>query len=67
MRAQVYSCIGQVQLLADIMPVKQNRIFGNQQQVGDFLIGFAFLDQVGDADFHGGEIDIARREAADER
>ena len=58
MRPQIDLFVYQPQFAADVMSVKQNGIFGKAQQLGDFLVGFAFFDQVGDFDFHRGKIKV---------
>ena len=58
MGPQINFFVFQAQLAADVMAVKQDRIFGQAQQFGDFFVRFAFLDKVGDFDFHGSEIKI---------
>ena len=58
MRPQIDLFVFQPQFAADVVSVKQNGIFGKAQQISDFLVGSAFFDQVGDFDFHGGEVKI---------
>ena len=57
MRPQVDPGVLKPQLGADIVTVKQDGVFRKKQHFRDFLVGLALLDQGGDANFHGREIE----------
>ena len=66
MRAQILLAVTQAQLGTNIVPVKENGVFRKQQQLSDILVGPAFSDEVRHPDLRGGEIVMARRQAAGE-
>ena len=66
MRTQILLAIPQAQLGTNIMAVKENGVLRKQQQLSDFLVGPAFFDEVRHPDLRGGEIVMARRQAAGE-
>ena len=65
MAAHVYRGVGQLEFFADIMAVVKHGVFGYRHQIGDFLVGFAFLDQVGYPDLRRREVGEFMGNAAD--
>ena len=45
--------------------MKQYGVFRKKQQLCDFLVGFARLDQIGHPNFHGCKVEKFRRALAD--
>ena len=49
----------QIELAADVVTVEQNSIFRKIEKIGYFLVGLAFLDQIGYFDFGGGQVEVS--------
>ena len=56
MGPQINFFVGQPELTANVVSVKQYGIFRKAKQFCNFLVGLALFDQVGNLDFHRGKI-----------
>ena len=59
MGSQIDFFMFQIELTAYVVTVEQNSIFRKIEKIGYFLVGLAFLDQIGYFDFAGGQVEVS--------